>query len=90
MEKTAPVKQAVERDEIVVACAYRGWVPEEVKAALPEGFSARSYVARFENGKLIAVERGLPEQAIQKLLGVGGSNPGKEKTCEDSFPEAKP
>ncbi|MCA8910324.1 MAG: hypothetical protein KDB82_01360 [Planctomycetes bacterium] len=82
MEKTEAVKQAVEDNKIVVACAYHGWVPEEVADALPAGFQAHSFVAKFQDGQLVAIERGLPEQAMLKLLGVSESNPADPKTYE--------
>jgi hypothetical protein len=80
MEKTEAVKAAVEQDRIVVACAYHGWVPDEVKQALPPGFHAHSYVAKFEGGKLVALERGVPEKAISKLLGAEADQPENKGT----------
>lgn len=68
MEKTELVKTAVGANEIVVACAYQGHLSDEVKAALPEGFNERQFVAKFVNGELVALRKGLPEEAIQALL----------------------
>jgi hypothetical protein len=68
MEKTEPVKAAVNASQIVVACAYQGHVAESVKAALPGGFKEKQYVAKFVNGELVALRKGLPEEAIQALL----------------------
>jgi len=68
MEKTEVVKSAVSANQIVVACAYQGHVAESVKAALPSGFTERQFVAKFVNGELVALRKGLPEEAIQALL----------------------
>ncbi len=68
MEKTEVVKSAVSANQIVVACAYQGHVADSVKAALPSGFTERQFVAKFVNGELVALRKGLPEEAIQALL----------------------
>jgi hypothetical protein len=75
MEKTGPVRQAVERNEIVVACAYEGWVTDDVKAALPRGFKSRSYVAKFVDGRLVGLAQGMPEEAILELLEAENAEP---------------
>lgn len=68
MEKTEVVKSAVSANQIVVACAYQGHVADSVKAALPTGFQERQFVAKFVNGELVALRKGLPEEAIHALL----------------------
>lgn len=62
------MRAAVESNSVVVACAYQGYVPDEVQAALPAGFKSASYVALFRNGRLERLVPGLPEEAIQTLL----------------------
>jgi hypothetical protein len=62
------VSHAVAAGEVVISCAYPGYVPEAVLRQLPAGFAARSYVARFEGGKLVAVVAGNPEEVIANLL----------------------
>lgn len=70
MEGTSQVRQAVENHQIVVACAYGGKVSDEVTAALPPGFHAGSYVAKFVDGRLVAVQAGLPEEVLASMLSV--------------------
>ena len=84
MEKTAPVKAAVEANRIVVACAYTGWIPDEVNDALPAGFTARQFVAKFVNGEMVGLATGTPEQAIQSLMGVTSAEAKPDcKSCDD-------
>ena len=84
MEKTEAVKAAVDADEAIVACAYVGYEHEELKSALPDGFKARQYVAKFVNGELVAIEPGRPEAAILKLLGKSADALKPEcKSCDD-------
>lgn len=80
MEKTEPAKAAVDGNKIVIACAYNGHVHESVTSALPQGFNARQYVAKFVGGELVAVEAGRPEEAIARLLGNATADC---KSCED-------
>ena len=68
MSKTPEVRTAVEGNAVVVACVYQGYVPEEVAAALPPGFKARSYVALFRQGRLERVVPGTPEEVVLGLL----------------------
>jgi hypothetical protein len=70
MENASLVRQAVENHEIVVACAYGSKVSKEVTASLPPGFHARSYVAKFLDGRLVAVEAGLPEEVMASMLSM--------------------
>lgn len=85
MEKLEPVKSEVESDRIVVACAYVGHEHETLKAALPAGFKARQYVAKFVEGRLVAVEAGKPEDVISRMLGTPATTATQEcKSCTDS------
>lgn len=68
MQKTKAVSEAVSSNRMVVACAYQGYLDAEVKAALPQGFNEKRFVAKFVDGELVAVRSGTPEQAIQSLL----------------------
>lgn len=100
MEKTPGVKSAVDSGEAVVACAYQGHVPEDVIAALPKNFKQRSYVAKFEDGKLVRLLDGMPEEVILSILPTPvepsqGEKREKDckscddKTCEDCEPRRK-
>lgn len=91
MERTPPVKSAVAANEIVVACAYTGWIPEEVTAQLPADFNQRSYVAKFVNGELVALEPGYPEDVIAAMLGTAAGHDHKscdDKACDETAGEA--
>ena len=85
MERTGHVKQAVANGEVVVACAYDGWVPKEVAAMLPAGFNAAQYVIAIEDGKIVDIRRGRPESVIGELFRkpilVDGSGQPKDSTC---------
>ena len=93
MEKTAAVKSAVEDDRIVVACAYQGYLADELLAALPTGFSHVRYVAKFVDGVLVAIQPGTPETAIQQLLGASAADDHKsseQRTCDTPMTPARP
>lgn len=84
MEETEPVKSAVEANQIIVACAYTGWIPDDVSEALPAGFNAKQFVAKFVNGEMVGLATGTPEQAIQKLMGVTSAEAKPDcKSCDD-------
>ncbi|MBX3460222.1 MAG: hypothetical protein KF696_09740 [Planctomycetes bacterium] len=67
----------------MVACAYSGRVPPEALELLPEGFSARQFVARFENGKLTELVRGMPEQVLKEMLGAQAQPQADCQDCKD-------
>lgn len=79
MGKTQSVMSAVESDQIVVACAYRGHVASEVLAALPPGFNHVRYVAKFVDGKMVELRPGTPETVIAGMLGAQVDGP---KSCD--------
>jgi hypothetical protein len=68
MSGSDPVRQAVANGLVRVACLYQGWLPDELRAALPEGWNARQFVLRVESGRVTGVERGLPEEVAHRLL----------------------
>lgn len=80
MEGTPEVKRAVEDGRAVIACAYQSHVPDEVKKALPDNYRHRRYVAKFEDGKLVALRDGLPEEVILAML----------SPAHEAEPEARP
>lgn len=56
---------------------------DEVKSALPPDFNHVRYVAKFVNGELVGLQAGLPEEAIQRLLGTEPVPANTLKSCED-------
>ena len=68
MQQTPAVNNAVEKGELVVACAYQGWVPEEIKAQLPADFDSQSWAAEIDQGKITRLQVGNAEYAATHLL----------------------
>ncbi|MHC4841247.1 MAG: hypothetical protein ACYTDT_09885 [Planctomycetota bacterium] len=68
MNGVPAVSSAVDAGEIVVSCAYRGHVPEDVLAQLPEGFTGTQYVMKLVDGKMVDLKVGVPERVIGSML----------------------
>ena len=68
MQQTPAINQAVEKGGLVVACAYQGWVPEEIKAQLPADFESQSWAAEIHQGKVTRLQVGGAENAVTHLL----------------------
>ncbi|MCC6575568.1 MAG: hypothetical protein IT462_17450 [Planctomycetes bacterium] len=62
------VAHATSSQQVVIACAYQGFVPAEVQKLLPAGFSARRYVAEIRDGEIVAVVAGDPETAVRSFI----------------------
>ncbi len=73
MEGTTAVRQAVENEQLVMACAYQGNVPDAVTAALPSHYPHRRYVAMLMDGELVDVREGLPEDVIPAMIAAPAS-----------------
>jgi len=62
------IKGVVKSGGAVIACAYPQQVPQEIRDQLPTDKSFSQFVARIENGRVVQIIRGLPEEAILKAL----------------------
>lgn len=61
------MREAVSDGRVVIACAYRGKIPERLRSQLfSRGDSA--FVARIVDGRITQIVPGLPERAVQELL----------------------
>ncbi len=92
MNDIPAVKEAAENEEIRIACAYSGHVPEDILAQLPKGFEGRQYVMKLVDGKMVEFREGFPEKIIGALLPtpVDTSSIKPGESCPACEPEAEP
>ena len=62
MNGVPAVSEAVNAGEIVVSCAYRGHVPEDVLSQLPKDFKGSQYVMKLVDGKMVDLKVGCPRE----------------------------
>lgn len=78
MKSVPAIQTTAGEGGVVISCAYGRNIPEEIRSQLPADAGAR-FVARIDGGRVVAFEKGRPEDVLVRMLGL---EPGEKVSAD--------